>query len=148
MARGDRARRWGCEGESHGKRNTAEDSGGWVEGMEEGDDGVARCCEPRMGIGIREWCKRMRSVEGRWGRGGWLAWMGLGRRSVAVLILGQVTRVGTIHRRRRGGGGAKGYGRRKGVEGEQCRMVGAKHTPICLPTYPAGLTQNIILQIG
>lgn len=28
--------------------------------------------------------------------GGWLAgWMGLGRRSVAVLILGQVTRVGT-----------------------------------------------------
>lgn len=132
MARGDRVRRWGCEGESDGKRNTAEDSGDGMGG--EGDDGVARCCEPRMGIGIREWCKRMRSVEGRWGRG-WLAgWMGLGRRSVAVLILGQVTRVGTIHRRRRDGGGAKGYGR-KGVGGEQCRMVGAKHTPAYLSTY-------------
>lgn len=27
MTRGDRVRRWGCEGESDGKRNTAEDSG-------------------------------------------------------------------------------------------------------------------------
>lgn len=109
---------------------------GW-DGMKGGGKGGRRrgsVLRTRMGIGIREWCKRMRSVEGRWGRGGWLAWMGLGRRSVAVLILGQVTRVGTIHRRRRGGGGAKGYGR-KGIGGEQCRMVGAKHTPICLSTY-------------
>lgn len=39
----------------------------------------------------------------------------------------------------------------RGAGGEQRRMVGAKHTPTCLsylPTYPAGLTQNITLQIG
>lgn len=66
--------------------------------------------------------------------GGWLAgW--LGRRSVAVLILGQVTRVGTIHRRRWGGGGAKGGGGREWTGGEQRRMVGAKPYLSTLPTY-------------
>lgn len=101
-------------------------------------NGVAQCCEPRMGIGTREWYKGVRNVESRWGRGwlaGWMVGWGLGRRSVAVLILGQVTRVGTIHRRRWGGGGAKGGGGREWTGGEQRRMVGAKPYLSTLPTY-------------
>lgn len=81
--------------------------------------------------------------------GGWLAgWldgrMGLGRRSVAVLILGQVTRVGTT--------GAAGVVTRRaartGGDGLGVSNAGwlARNTP--LHTYPAGLTQNITLQIG
>ena len=47
-----------------------------------------------MGIGTREWQKGVRSVESRWGTGvARLGW-GLGRRSVAVLILRQVRLVG------------------------------------------------------
>lgn len=76
--------------------------------------------------------------------GGWLAgWMvgwGLGRRSVAVLILGQVTRVGTIHRRRWGSGGAKGGGGGEGGSGLGVSNAGwLARNPTCLPYLPTYL---------
>jgi len=116
-------------------RETTVDSGDrWGECERKGN-GVAQCCEPRMGIGTREWYKGVRNVESRWGRrvAGWMVGWGLGRRSVAVLILGQVTRVGTIHRRRWGGGGAKSEG--LGVSNAGWL---ARNTP--LPVYPTYLS--------
>lgn len=131
--------------------------------------GVARCCEPRIGISTRENGVRgcVAWKVGGAGVAGWLAgwmawlagWMVLGRRSVAVLILGQVTRVGTTSTGAIVGG--RGWwwheGLRRRTGSEQCWMVGAKHTPTLpyLPTstyhylfWTAGLTQNIVLQIG
>lgn len=68
--------------------------------------------------------------------GGWLAGWGLGRRSVAVLILGQVTRVGTIHRRRWGGGDAKGRGLGVSNAGWLARNTPLPVYPTYLPTRP------------
>lgn len=63
---------------------------------------------------------------------------GLGRRSVAVLILGQVTRVGTIHRRRWGGGDAKGGGLGVSNVGWLVRNTPLPVYSTYLPTYLPG----------
>jgi len=86
---------------------------------------AARCCEPRMGIGTREWCKGVRSMESRWGRG-WLDEVGAAVGSCIDSRAGHARVGGTT------GPTTAGWWRRDSGH-ERCRMVGAKHTPICLP---------------
>jgi len=45
---------------------------------EGGEGGVARCCEPRMRIGTREWCKGCVAWKVGGAEGGWLAGWGWG----------------------------------------------------------------------
>lgn len=43
----------------------------WIRGMDRVNvaERGTTCCEPRMGIGTREWYKGVRNVESRWSRG-------------------------------------------------------------------------------
>lgn len=146
-----------CEGESDEKRNTTQRIRGMarVNVAERGTAWLSAAnpeWESAFENGIREcvtW--KVGGAGGGW-LAGWMVGWGLGRRSVAVLILGQVTRVGTIHRRRWGGSGAKGGRLEVSNAGWLARNTPPLSLPVYLPTYlptyPAGLTQNITLQIG